>query len=327
MELAKRAGIDAAPVRLTRAGGRYALLVERFDRGSALDRRRVVSALTVLGLTTVPGRSVRHLQRSGPSDPRPVRARQRHAARAVRADLVQHPVWEHRRPRPQPRRVRRRSRVSNSRPPTTSARKRAQGRRRIRRWPTHPTAAGTPASNHSSQPPTCTTSTRPTRADRDPSSGHDPRATGTTSATTPEPTADPARVRVPPPAVRRRRAVLRRLPLIADRRLSGIARPRRSPLAPARTLRSGRADWLPRRTGVDAAGLLQPTAVRRARSTGSPTGTAARHAQQPRHPSLPSHPNPRAATCGVRYRRLIHGRQNRPRAPLFSGALGGYQTS
>ena len=54
MELAKRAGIDAAPVRLTRAGGRYALLVERFDRGSALDRRRVVSALTVLGLTTFP---------------------------------------------------------------------------------------------------------------------------------------------------------------------------------------------------------------------------------------------------------------------------------
>ncbi len=55
MELATRAGIGAAPVSLTRAAGRYALLVERFDRGSTLDRRRVVSALTVLGLTTFPG--------------------------------------------------------------------------------------------------------------------------------------------------------------------------------------------------------------------------------------------------------------------------------
>lgn len=54
MELARRVGLDVAPVQLTRAAGRYALLVERFDR--AVDaRRRAVSALTILGLTAFPG--------------------------------------------------------------------------------------------------------------------------------------------------------------------------------------------------------------------------------------------------------------------------------
>ena len=50
MELARRSGIDASPVQLTRALGRDALLVERFDRPFAGGRRAMVSALTMLGL-------------------------------------------------------------------------------------------------------------------------------------------------------------------------------------------------------------------------------------------------------------------------------------
>jgi len=50
MELALRAGIDAAPVRLAKAQGRDALLVERFDRPGGGRRRAMVSALTMLGL-------------------------------------------------------------------------------------------------------------------------------------------------------------------------------------------------------------------------------------------------------------------------------------
>jgi serine/threonine-protein kinase HipA len=54
MELARRAGLDVAPVELMQAGGKFALLVDRFDRDTAGHRRRVVSALTVLGLTAFP---------------------------------------------------------------------------------------------------------------------------------------------------------------------------------------------------------------------------------------------------------------------------------
>lgn len=54
MELARRAGVSAARVALTQAAGRYALLVERFDRAPDGHRQRVVSALTVLRLTTFP---------------------------------------------------------------------------------------------------------------------------------------------------------------------------------------------------------------------------------------------------------------------------------
>ena len=54
MELARRAGLNVAPVELARGAGRYALLVERFDRDGAGHRKRVVSALTMLGLTTFP---------------------------------------------------------------------------------------------------------------------------------------------------------------------------------------------------------------------------------------------------------------------------------
>jgi len=50
MELARRAGIDVASVRLATAHGRDALLVERFDRPGGGRRRAMVSALTMLGL-------------------------------------------------------------------------------------------------------------------------------------------------------------------------------------------------------------------------------------------------------------------------------------
>lgn len=50
MKLARRAGLEVAPVRLTKAHGRDALLVERFDRPGGGQRRAMVSALTMLGL-------------------------------------------------------------------------------------------------------------------------------------------------------------------------------------------------------------------------------------------------------------------------------------
>jgi serine/threonine-protein kinase HipA len=50
MELARRAGLEVAPVRLTTTHGRDALLVERFDRPGSGRRRAMVSALTMLGL-------------------------------------------------------------------------------------------------------------------------------------------------------------------------------------------------------------------------------------------------------------------------------------
>lgn len=50
MELARRAGLEMAPARLTKAHGRDALLVKRFDRPGGGRRRVMVSALTMLGL-------------------------------------------------------------------------------------------------------------------------------------------------------------------------------------------------------------------------------------------------------------------------------------
>ena len=50
MELARRCGIDAAPVHLAKAHGRDALLVERFDRAGGGKRRAMISALTMLEL-------------------------------------------------------------------------------------------------------------------------------------------------------------------------------------------------------------------------------------------------------------------------------------
>ena len=54
MDLARRVGLDVAAVELTTAAGRHALLVERFDRTPAGHRRRLVSALTILDLTSFP---------------------------------------------------------------------------------------------------------------------------------------------------------------------------------------------------------------------------------------------------------------------------------
>jgi serine/threonine-protein kinase HipA len=57
MELAKRAGLNAAPVRLHRALERDVLLVERFDRPAGTDQRLgVVSAATILELGETPWR-------------------------------------------------------------------------------------------------------------------------------------------------------------------------------------------------------------------------------------------------------------------------------
>jgi serine/threonine-protein kinase HipA len=50
MELARRAGLNVASVSLTRALGRDALLIDRFDRTADGGRRAMVSALTILGL-------------------------------------------------------------------------------------------------------------------------------------------------------------------------------------------------------------------------------------------------------------------------------------
>ena len=50
MELARRVGIDVAPVELSSAAGRDVLLVDRFDRTPGGGRRMMVSALTILDL-------------------------------------------------------------------------------------------------------------------------------------------------------------------------------------------------------------------------------------------------------------------------------------
>lgn len=55
MELARRTGLDVAPVTLAEALGRDALLVERFDRPGRGRRRATVSALTMLGLDELTG--------------------------------------------------------------------------------------------------------------------------------------------------------------------------------------------------------------------------------------------------------------------------------
>ena len=53
MELARRAGLDVAPVRYVETMGRGVLLVERFDRPTTGARRRVVSAATILSMQTM----------------------------------------------------------------------------------------------------------------------------------------------------------------------------------------------------------------------------------------------------------------------------------
>ena len=56
MTLARRCGLDVAPVELIQTLGRDVLLVERFDRDDVGHRRAVVSALTVRGLGEIGGR-------------------------------------------------------------------------------------------------------------------------------------------------------------------------------------------------------------------------------------------------------------------------------
>ncbi len=59
MRLARRAGLDVAPVLLTQAQGREVLLIERFDRarqGPGWQRRAMLSALTLLGLRELKAR-------------------------------------------------------------------------------------------------------------------------------------------------------------------------------------------------------------------------------------------------------------------------------
>lgn len=55
MELARRAGLDVAPVALTAALGKDVLLVQRFDRPGNGRRRAMVSALTILELDEFTG--------------------------------------------------------------------------------------------------------------------------------------------------------------------------------------------------------------------------------------------------------------------------------
>jgi len=56
MELAKRAGLDVATVKLTSALGKDVLLIDRFDRPATGGRRAMVSALTILGLDEMAAR-------------------------------------------------------------------------------------------------------------------------------------------------------------------------------------------------------------------------------------------------------------------------------
>jgi len=78
MRLARRAGLDVAPVLLTQALGREVLLIERFDRvrdGTGWQRRALLSALTLLGLREMEARyasyeDLAHRVRRDFADPR-----------------------------------------------------------------------------------------------------------------------------------------------------------------------------------------------------------------------------------------------------------------
>ena len=52
----RRAGVNVAPVGLTRVLDKDVLLIERFDRPAGQERRAMVSALTILGLDEVTAR-------------------------------------------------------------------------------------------------------------------------------------------------------------------------------------------------------------------------------------------------------------------------------
>jgi serine/threonine-protein kinase HipA len=79
MRLARRAGLDVAPVALTQALGRGVLLIERFDRirhGTGWQRPAMLSALTLLALRELEARyasyeDLAHRVRRDFADPRP----------------------------------------------------------------------------------------------------------------------------------------------------------------------------------------------------------------------------------------------------------------
>ena len=79
MRLAALAGLDVAPVKLTRAASRDVLLIERFDRvakGDKWARKAMVSALTILGLDEMMARyasyeTLSEIIRHRFTDPRP----------------------------------------------------------------------------------------------------------------------------------------------------------------------------------------------------------------------------------------------------------------
>ena len=55
MDLARRVGLNVAPVQVTEVAGKDVLLVERFDRPGGGQRRHLASALTILGLDEFTG--------------------------------------------------------------------------------------------------------------------------------------------------------------------------------------------------------------------------------------------------------------------------------
>ena len=94
MDLARRVGLNVAPVQVTEVAGKDVLLVERFDRPGGGQRRHLVSALTILGLAEYTG-AVPQLRGSGRPHPPVVHQPGSHAARTVLSHRVQHPGRQH----------------------------------------------------------------------------------------------------------------------------------------------------------------------------------------------------------------------------------------
>ena len=65
MELARRVGLNVAPVQVIQVAGKDVLIVERFDRPGDGQRRHMVSALTILGLDEFAGARLRQLCAAG----------------------------------------------------------------------------------------------------------------------------------------------------------------------------------------------------------------------------------------------------------------------
>lgn len=107
MRLATASGLNAASVPMTRAAQKDVLLIERFDRSHTKNgwtRHAMVSALTMLGLDEMMARYASYEDLAELIRHRFTRP-QGHAQGAVRADLLQRAVREHRRPCSQPCRL------------------------------------------------------------------------------------------------------------------------------------------------------------------------------------------------------------------------------